>query len=120
MRKIHLARFANTMRLLVGTNTPLLYAIQLVEQMTDFYPIQQSMQHTEQAIVRGKSLHESLAGFDFYPPKIIQLIRVGEEVNRLEFFFEKMANQLTEEVEYKTSTISTVLERSLSFFWDWS
>lgn len=116
VRKIHLARFANTMRLLVGTNTPLLYAIQLVEQMTDFYPIQQSMQQTEQAIVRGKSLHESLAGFDFYPPKIIQLIRVGEEVNRLEFFFEKIANQLTEEVEYKTSTISTVLEPLIIIF----
>ena len=116
VRKIHLARFANTMRLLMGTNTPLLYAIQLVEQMTDFYPIQQSMQHTEQAVVRGKALHESLADFDFYPAKIIQLIRVGEEVNRLEFFFEKIANQLTEEVEYKTSTISTVLEPLIIIF----
>lgn len=116
VRKIHLARFANTMRLLVGTDTPLLYAIQLVEQMTDFYPIQQSMQRTEQAIIRGKSLHESLADFDFYPPKFIQLIRVGEEVNRLEFFFEKIAHQLTEEVEYKTSTLSTVLEPLIIIF----
>ncbi|WP_317167466.1 type II secretion system F family protein [Sphingobacterium sp. SGR-19] len=64
----------------------------------------------------GQSLHESLSSFDFYPPKIIQLIRVGEEVNRLEFFFEKIANQLTEEVEYKTSTISTVLEPLIIIF----
>jgi len=116
VRKIHLARFANTMRLLVGTNTPLLYAIQLVEQMTDFYPIQQSLRQTEQSIMHGESLHQSLAAFDFYPAKVIQLIRVGEEVNRLEFFFEKIANQLTEEVEYKTSTISTVLEPLIIIF----
>lgn len=116
IRKIHLARFANTMRLLVGTNTPLLYAVQLIEQMTYFYPIQQSLRQAEQSIIRGKSLHESLAVFDFYPPKIIQLIRVGEEVNRLEFFFETIANQLTEEVEYQTSTISTVLEPLIIIF----
>lgn len=116
VRKIHLARFANTMRLLVGTNTPLLYAIQLIEQMTDFYPIQQSLRQTEQSIMRGESLHQSLAAFDFYPAKVIQLIRVGEEVNRLEFFFEKIALQLTEEVEYKTSTISTVLEPLIIIF----
>ena len=116
VRKIHLARFANTMRLLVGTNTPLLQAIQLIEQMTDFYPIQQSLRQTEQSIMRGKSLHQSLEAFDFYPAKFIQLVRVGEEVNRLEFFFEKIANQLTEEVEYRTSTISTVLEPLIIIF----
>ncbi|NQD71733.1 type II secretion system F family protein [Sphingobacterium shayense] len=116
VRKIHLARFANTMRLLVGTNTPLLQAIQLIEQMTDFYPIQQSLRQTEQSIMLGKSLHQSLEAFDFYPAKFIQLVRVGEEVNRLEFFFEKIANQLTEEVEYRTSTISTVLEPLIIIF----
>lgn len=116
IRKIHLARFANTMRLLVSTNTPLLYAIQLIGQMTDFYPVQESLRKTEQSIMRGESLHESLATFDFYPSKIIQLIRVGEEVNRLSFFFEKIANQLTEEIEYKTSTISTVLEPLIIIF----
>lgn len=116
IRKIHLARFANTMRLLVSTNTPLLQAIQLVRQMSDFYPIQQSLLQTENLILHGESLHNSLAKFDFYPGKIVQLIKVGEEVNRLDFFFDKIATQLTEEVEYKTSTISTVLEPLIIIF----
>lgn len=89
IRKIHLARFANTMRLLVSTNTPLLQSIQLVQQMTDFYPIAQSLQETEQYILQGESLHASLAKFPFYPAKTVQLIRVGEEVNRLDFFLRK-------------------------------
>jgi type IV pilus assembly protein PilC len=114
--KVHLARFANTMRLLVSTNTPLLQAIQLVRQMADFYPIQTSLAKTEQLILRGKSLHESLAQFDFYPSKLVQLIKVGEEVNRLDFFFEQIATQLTEEIEYKTSTISNILEPLIIIF----
>lgn len=116
VRKIHLARFANTMRLLVSTNTPLLQAIQLVRQMSDFYPIQQSLLATEDLILHGESLHNSLAKFSFYPAKIVQLVKVGEEVNRLDFFFEQIASQLTEEVEYKTSTISTVLEPLIIIF----
>jgi len=116
VRKIHLARFANTMRLLVSTNTPLLQAIQLVRQMSDFYPIEQSLLQTEELILHGESLHASLARFDFYPAKLVQLVKVGEEVNRLDFFFDKIAAQLTEEVEYQTSTISTVLEPLIIIF----
>ncbi|WP_149915200.1 type II secretion system F family protein [Sphingobacterium cavernae] len=116
VRKVHLARFANTMRLLVSTNTPLLQAIQLVRQMSDFYPIQVSLTEVEQLILRGKSLHESLAKFNFYPGKIVQLIKVGEEVNRLDFFFQQISSQLTEEIEYKTSTISNILEPLIIIF----
>lgn len=116
VRKIHLARFANTMRLLISTNTPLLKSIGLVGQMSEFYPIQHSLKQVEDLILHGESLHGSLARFDFYPAKMVQLIKVGEEVNQLDFFFEKIASQLTEEVEYKTSTLSNVLEPLLIIF----
>lgn len=116
VRKVHLARFANTMRLLVSTNTPLLQAIELVRQMSDFYPIQVSLAEVEQLILRGQSLHASLAQFDFYPGKIVQLIKVGEEVNSLDFFFQQIASQLTEEIEYKTATISNMLEPLIIIF----
>lgn len=116
IRKIHLARFANTMALLVSTNTPLLQAIQLVGQMSDFYPIQQSLLQTEKMVLQGESLYNSLSKFDFYPEKIVQLIKIGEEVNRLDYFFSKIASQLTDEIDYKTSTISTVLEPLIIIF----
>ena len=116
VKKIHLARFANTMRLLISTNIPLIQAIQLLQQMTEFYPIQDSLGKIENMILHGKSLHSSLEEFDFYPKKMIQLIKVGEEVNRLDFFFDKISQQYTEEIEYKTSTISTVMEPLIIIF----
>ena len=116
IRKIYLARFANTMRLLVSTDTPLLRAIALVRQMINYYPIESSLLKVEQDILHGASLHKSLSGFDFYPAKMIQLIKVGEEVNRMDFFFEKIAAQYTEEVEYRTNTISSLLEPLIIIF----
>lgn len=116
VRKIYLARFANTMRLLVSTDTPLLRSIALVRQMINFYPIESSLLKVEQDILQGESLHKSLASFPFYPPKMIQLIKVGEEVNRMDYFFEKIASQYTEEVEYRTNTISSLLEPLIIIF----
>lgn len=114
--KIYLARFANTMRLLVSTDTPLLRSIALVRQMIGFYPLETSLEKVEQAILKGESLHKSMGQFKFYPAKMLQLIKVGEEVNRLDYFFEKIAAQYTEEVEYKTSTISSFLEPLIIIF----
>lgn len=116
VRKIYLARFANTMRLLVSTDTPLLRSIALVRQMINYYPIETSLLKVEQDILHGESLHKSLAAFEFYPAKMIQLIKVGEEVNRMDYFFEKIAAQYTEEVEYKTNTISSLLEPLIIIF----
>lgn len=116
LKKIYLARFANTMRLLVSTDTPLLRSIALVRQMIDYYPIEASLLKVEQDILQGESLHKSLSAFAFYPAKMIQLIKVGEEVNRMDYFFEKIATQYTEEVEYKTNTISSLMEPLIIIF----
>jgi type IV pilus assembly protein PilC len=116
VKKIYLARFANTMRLLVSTNTPLLKSIALVRQMIDFYPIESSLLQVEQDILKGDALHKSLSSFPFYPAKMIQLIKVGEEVNRMDYFFEKISIQYTEEVEYKTNTLSSLMEPLIIIF----
>jgi len=116
VRKIYLARFANTMRLLVATDTPLLRSIALVRQMIGFYPLEKSLEEVESLILKGESLHKSLSEFAFYPAKLVQLIKVGEEVNRLDHFFERIASQYTEEVEYKTGTISSMLEPLIIIF----
>lgn len=114
--KIYLARFANTMRLLTGTSTPLLQSLGMVRLMIGFYPIEQSLLLAEQDILLGSALSASLSKHDFYPIKFIQMIRIAEEVNRLEYFFSQLSDQYTEEVEYKTTAISGLLEPLIIIF----
>lgn len=116
LKKIYLARFANTMRLLTGTNTPLLQAMEMVRQMISFYPIEQSLLIAEKDILKGSSLSATLGKHEFYPVKFIQMIKIAEEVNKLEYFFEQLANQYTEEVEYQTNAISGLLEPLIIIF----
>ncbi len=110
VQKIYLSRFANTMALLVGAKIPIVQAIQLTRQMITFYPIEQSLTVIEEKIITGEALHKSLAAFSVYPPKMISMIKVGEEVNQLELFFTRIATQYSNEVEYQANMLNKLLE----------
>ncbi|CAN5280104.1 type II secretion system F family protein [soil metagenome] len=116
VQKIYLARFCNSMRLLLNAKLPLLRAIALSRQMISYYPIESSLQQVENDILNGKSLHQSLQQFSIYPKKMIQLIKVGEETNQMDHFFAKISEQYIEEVEYKTSTLSSMMEPLIIIF----
>lgn len=108
--KIYLARFSNSMALLIAAKVPILRAIQLVRQMIKFYPIENSLEQIEKEVLKGKSLHSSMQVFTIYPAKMISLIKVAEEVNQLDHFFVQIAEQYTQEVEHQSSIISSLLE----------
>ena len=116
VQKIYLARFCNSMRLLISAKLPLLRAIALIRQMIRYYPIESSLQKVEDDIMNGKTLHQSLQQFKVYPSKMIQLVKVGEETNQLDYFFGKISEQYIEEVEYKTSTLSSMMEPLIIIF----
>jgi type IV pilus assembly protein PilC len=104
------------MRLLISARLPLLRAIALIRQMIDFYPIESSLQQVEDDIMKGKTLHQSLEQFKIYPSKMIQLVKVGEETNQLDYFFGKISEQYVEEVEYKTTALSSAMEPLIIIF----
>jgi type IV pilus assembly protein PilC len=116
VQKIYLARFCNSMRLLINARLPLLRAIALIRQMIDFYPIESSLQQVEDEIMKGKTLHQSLQQFKIYPSKMIQLVKVGEETNQLDYFFARISEQYVEEVEYKTTALSSMMEPLIIIF----
>ena len=116
VQKIYLARFCNSMRLLINAKLPLLRAIALIRQMIRYYPVDSTLATIEQNIMQGKSLHQSLQQFGIYPSKMVQLVKVGEETNQLDYFFGIISEQYIEEVEYKTSTLSSVMEPLIIIF----
>lgn len=117
VQKIYLARFCNSMRLLINARLPLLKAIDLIRQMINYYPIEVSLPVIEKDVLQGMPLHQSFQRFKkIYPSKMIQLVKVGEETNQLDYFFGKISDQYVEEVEYKTSTISRLMEPLIIIF----
>lgn len=116
IERIHLARFCTSMGMLAAAHVPLLRSVQLIKQMIMFYPIQLSLQQVEKDILSGKQLYVSLSNFKIYDTRMIALIKIGEEVNQLAQFFQRLAQAYSEEVEYKTSVLSTFLEPLIIIF----
>lgn len=114
--RIQLARFCSSMALLTSAKIPLLRAIQLMRQMITFYPLQRSFATLEQDIINGKHLHESMSNFPVFDQRMIALLKVGEEVNQLDLFFQKLAQTYTEEAEHKTSVLGTFIEPFIIIF----
>lgn len=110
IRKIYLARFCQSMNLLISAKTPLVSAIELVKKMIGFFPIEISLEIIQQDIMKGLPLHTSLAKFKIYNKRMISLIKVAEEVNQLDTMFGKLAKQYSDEVEHQTSILGSLIE----------
>lgn len=116
IKKIYLARFCNSMNLLIGASTPLVEAISLVEKMVGFYPLEKSLSVIKEKILRGMPLHKALAEFSIYNRRMISLLKVAEEVNQLDVIFGKLAKQYDDEVEHQAGLLSSTLEPILIIF----
>lgn len=116
IHKIYLVRFCSSLSLLVGNSVPLVRSISMVRLMIGFYPFEQALAKIEQDIINGLPFHQGLKSFDLFPNKLVQLIRVGEEVNEMESLLKKIAEQYNEEVEFKVQTVSGLIEPLLIIF----
>lgn len=111
-----MTRIAEAMALLLGARIPLVRAVGLVKQMVRFYEVEESLHQVEQDITNGMSLYTGLSRYAVYDQRFLALIKVGEESNRLEFFFERMAKSYAEEVEHRSSILGAFLEPLIIIF----
>ncbi len=110
VRKLYLSRLANTLSLLIGAKLPIVQSLHLVKQMIRFYPIERSLEESEKEIITGTPLYKCLEKHSIYPVRMISLIKGGEEVNQMELFFNRIAEQYANEVEYQTGMLSKFIE----------
>lgn len=116
IHKIYLSRFCNSMHLMIASKVTMLRAIVLIRQMISFYPIESTLQKVEEDIMHGKSLHDSMSAFTIYPHKMLALIKAGEEVNKLDFFFNRLYQQYTDETEHQSAVLGNLLEPFIIIF----
>jgi type IV pilus assembly protein PilC len=114
--KIYLARFCNSLYLLMASKVSMVRAISLVKQMIDFYPIEKAMEEIEGKLINGASLHSCLANYPIFDKKMVYLIKVGEEVNKVDRFLDQLNKQYSDEVEYKSAMIGSLIEPVMIVF----
>ena len=117
IRKIYIARFCNSMALLISSKANLTNALELVGKMIGFYPLEVTIEPIRKEIIyKGKPLHAALSQYKIYGKRMSSLIKVGEEVNKLEDMFARVGQQYTEEVEHQSEVLGSLLEPFMIIF----
>ena len=117
LRGVYLGRLCGSLALLTGAHVPLLQALALARQMLNFAPLARALQEVEARVLRGAPLHSSLREFGFlFDARLVALVKVGEEVNKLDYFFNLLAQQYGEEVDHRSALLSTALEPLIMLF----
>lgn len=111
IRKHHQANFCKLLALLISCGVPLLYSIELIKGIIRFYPYRKSFESVSRGLEQGKRFAECVAAFpELYNPRLIVMLKVGEETNKLEEMLEKQGRDLTADMEHALKQVGTMLE----------
>jgi type IV pilus assembly protein PilC len=109
-QRIYLSRFSQAMTLLTSSRVPLTEALEMTKNMVDFYPLEVSITNVQKAVMKGVTLHKAMAEEKIFESRMVSLIRVGEEVNKLDEVFSKVSEQYSDNVESQTKVLKSVIE----------
>jgi type IV pilus assembly protein PilC len=96
--------------LLTNSGAPLIDALELIKKMIRFYPLNIAISGMIKGISSGKSLNGSMKPFKIFDAQFLSLVKVGEETGKLEYILQQLHDQYSEEVEYKTKQLGSLLE----------
>lgn len=110
IRKVHMARFCQSMSLLLSARTPLITALDLTEKMISFHPLKIAIAQSKKDILKGESLSHSFSKHAFFSSKLLSLTKIGEQINELDKMYDNLAEQYNDDVDHSSKMIGTILE----------
>lgn len=111
IRKHYQAQFCKLLYLLVSSDVPLLRSLTMLESIIRFYPYRKSFNVIAKGLSRGDSFSKNMERYrDIYGYKLITLIRVGEETNRLPSMLFSQSKDITSELEHELKQLGNILE----------
>lgn len=111
IRKHYQVQFCKLLYLLVSSDVPLLRSLTMLESIIRFYPYRKSFHEIAKGLKRGDSFSKNMEKYrNIYDFKLITLIRVGEETNRLPSMLSNQSKDLTSELEHELKQMGNILE----------
>jgi type IV pilus assembly protein PilC len=111
-----LAKITGMLSMMLASGVHLIRALELTSDAISFLPYKNSLRKIREDIEQGSDMHRLLANKILYPSKFRSLVKIGEEVNKLDYFFTKMNREYNVEIEQSTSILGTILEPILLVF----
>ena len=113
LRKVEVARFAQTLAALLRGGVPLLDALGTVQGVVGNRLMQQALSRVQTRVKEGKGMIGPLTESGVFPPLALHMIAVGEETGKLEEMLANVAGHFNLEVKRSTKRLTSMLEPAL-------
>lgn len=110
------AQFANTMSVLLAAGITLDQAVETTARVMDNALFQEAVHSMKDGIEQGRSLTECLQNRPYFPQTMIDMCSIGEETGELEENLENVADYYSNEADYRSQRLLTMLEPALLVF----
>ena len=109
-RGINAARMARTLSIMVGSNVPLLAAMEASAKVISNRRMRAAMTRATAEVTEGASLNRALERAGHFPPLMIQMIQSGEKSGRLAQMLEKAAAATERQIESRIAVVVSLFE----------
>lgn len=116
VRNMNLAQMAETLSLLLSSNINILESLRLTQKMINFYPIYKALNRIQEDLVEGETLYNCMKQEPIFDNQLINIVKIGEEINQLDTTFGTLAMQLQNEIDYQSSLLVSILEPLMIIF----
>jgi type IV pilus assembly protein PilC len=110
LKKLYMARFANTLSGLVASGVPLLDALNVTSRAIGNVVYQEEIIEAAGKVKAGIALSEPLKASPLFPPVVSQMIAVGEQTGELDNMLQNLARYFEDEVEVLVKNLSNLIE----------
>jgi type IV pilus assembly protein PilC len=116
LRKIILARFANTFAIMYGSGISILNCIDISRDVVNNRAVAQSLSDVALEIESGKNLTQSFQSTDMFPPLVIRMLKVGEATGSLDkallnvsYFYDRDVKDSIKKVQVMIEPTMTII-----------
>lgn len=102
--QLHLTQFAQGMAALLESDTPILFGLEIMQRSATNSVYAKAIEQVREAVRAGRTMAEPMEDTGVFPPMMVQMVRVGEEVGDLGKMLDRLAR-------FYESRVSAFIER---------
>lgn len=114
LKKLTLARFADTLGLMYRTGIPLTDALVYCEKISSNVVIQHSVRRARERVLTGTAISESFAVEQLFPPFVIRMIKVGESTGALDQSLANISYFYSRDIDESIGRVQAMIEPALT------
>ena len=114
IRKIDIARFAQTFGALFASGIPVLKGLEASRQTVGNLAITEALVNVQDMVKNGSSLSDAFAASGEFPSLVIRMLKVGEESGNLTHTLDEVAEFYTKDVDEAVEAMITMIEPALT------